>query len=67
MGDIENGSLIGVQRIFQNFLGDQIQMVGGLVQDQKIGLGEHELGKGYASLLAAAQIPDPFKDFFTGK
>ena len=63
VGDIQDSALVGVERIFQDFLGDHIQMIGGLVQDQEVGLGEHELGQGYASLLAAAQIADPLEDF----
>ena len=36
MGDAEYGALVGADRVLQNLLGDNIQMVGRLVQDQEI-------------------------------
>ena len=62
---VEDSSRVVVQGIFQNFLGGNIQVVGGLIQDQKIGLREHEFSQGYPSLLAAAQISDEFEHVFS--
>ena len=42
-------------------------MVGGLVQDQEIGLGEHELGQGYTSSFAAGKRGDFLKNIISGK
>ena len=47
-----------IDRTLQNFLGVDVQMVGRLVQDQKIGIGEHQLGKGNTSSLATAELGD---------
>ena len=54
MGYIEKGAGIVVQRLLQNLLGGDIQVVGRLVQNQEISLGEHQLGKGDAPPFAAA-------------
>ena len=45
MGNVEDGSLVLVQGIFQDFLGGDVQMVGRLIKDDKIGLGEHQLSQ----------------------
>ena len=37
-------------------------MVCRLIQDQEIGIGEHQFGKGYPAPFSAAQISDPFKN-----
>ncbi len=42
-------------------------MVGGLVQDQEIGLGEHQLGQGDPASLAAAQVSDALKHVVAGE
>ena len=62
MGHIQYRSGIIVQRILQNFLGENVKVVGGLVQDQKICVGEHEPGKADTPLLAAAQITDALEN-----
>ena len=45
MGNVEDGSLVLVQGIFQYLLGSDVQMVGRLIKDDKIGLGEHQLSQ----------------------
>ena len=67
MGDVKDGPLIRVERVLEHFLGDEVEMVRGFVQDQEISLGEHEFGQRYAAFLAAAQVADPLKDFVAGK
>ena len=43
MGDVENGSGVMNQRVFQNLLRGDIQMVGRLIEDQEVRLREHQL------------------------
>ena len=52
---------------FQNFLGINIQMVGRLVQDQKIGIREHQLGKGNTSAFTAAEFGNLFENIILRK
>ena len=40
MGDIKYGSRIVDKGIFQYFLGRNVQVIGRLIQDQKVGLGK---------------------------
>jgi len=61
MGDVENGSGIMNQRVFQNLLRGDIQMVGRLIEDQEVRLREHQLRQGNTSAFAAAQIADEEK------
>jgi len=44
MGYIEQGTFIMVQGCFQYFSGKDIQMVGGLIQNQKVALRKHQFG-----------------------
>ena len=67
MGDIEHGSAVVAQRVLQNLLRCDIQMVCRLIEDQEVRLGEHELCKRHTSSLTAAQIPDPFKHVIPGE
>ena len=67
MRDVQDGSLIGIQGVLKNLLGHKVQVVGRLVQNQEIGLGEHEFGKRNPSFLAAGQIRDLFKNRIPGK
>ena len=67
MGNIEDGSFIAVERILQDFLGSDIQVVGRLIQDEEIGLRQHQFGKGNPTPFTAADIPYPFKDISPGK
>ena len=54
MGDIEHRTLVVVQGILQNLLGGDVQVVGGLVQDDEVGIGEHELCQGNPPPFSAA-------------
>ena len=45
MGYIEYGSGVTAQGAFQDFLGGDVQMVGGLVKEQEIGVRKHKLCK----------------------
>ena len=67
MGDVEHGPFVPVQGIFQNLLGDDVQMVGGLVQDKEIGLRKHQLCQGYPAPLAAAQSVDGLEHIVAGE
>ena len=67
MGDVENGSGIMNQRVFQNLLRGDIQMVGRLIEDQEVRLREHQLRQGNTSAFAAAQIADALKDIVAGE
>ena len=42
-------------------------MVGRLVQNQEVGVAEHELGETYPSALSAAYVADPLENIITGK
>ena len=42
-------------------------MVGRLVEDQKVGFGEHQLCKGNPSFFTTAQISDPFEYIISGE
>ena len=52
---------------FQNFFGINIQVVGRLVQDQKIGIREHQLGKGNTSAFTAAEFGNLFENIILRK
>ena len=67
VGDVEHGSRIGVQRVLQDLLRHDIQMVCRLVEDQEICLGKHQLGKRYPSAFTAAERPDLLENVVTCK
>ena len=54
MRDEQHRSGIMVQRVLQHLFGYDIQMVGGLVEDQKVCLGKHELRQRNTATLATA-------------
>ena len=54
MGDVEHSSRVTAQSVLQNLLGHNVQMVGRLVENQEVGLGEHQLCKGKPAPLTAA-------------
>ena len=60
VGNDEKRALIGAQVILQPAQGLKIQVVGGLVQDQQVGLLQQELCNGQTGLLAAAELVDGF-------
>ena len=67
MGDIKHGAGVAVQGLLQNLLGDDVQMVGGLVKNQEIGLGEHQLRQRDASPFAAGELRDSFEHIVAGE
>ena len=67
VGHVQDGAGVAVQRRFQDFLGGDVQMVGGLVQNEKIGFGEHELCQGNTTPFTAAQVFDPLEHIIPGK
>ena len=38
MGHIQDSPLVGVERVLEHFLGDEVEMVRRLVEDKEIGL-----------------------------
>ena len=67
MRDIQDSPRIIVQRVLQDFLAGDVQMVGGLVQDQEIGLGEHQLRQGHPAALAAGEHFDLLEHVLSGE
>ena len=67
MGDVEDGPREAADRLFQHFLADHVEVVGGLVQDQEVGAGQHELREGDAAAFAAGQIRDALEDIVPGE
>ena len=67
MGDIQHRSGVVLQCIFQNLFRDDIEVVGRLVEDQEVGIGEHQLGKGNSSALPAAQRVDRLENIVVCK
>ena len=55
VGHQQNGAVIFVQLLFQPFHGARIQVVGGLVQDEQVGLLEQGLNDGCPLALPAGQ------------
>ena len=55
MRDCNDGPLKLHQSLLQHFLGGDVKMVGGLIQDQEGALGQHELGQGQTSFLPTTQ------------
>ena len=67
MGNHQDGADEFVERLFQNFDGGDVQVVGRLVQQQQIGPGQDQLGQLQAAALAAAQIADPAEGLVIGE
>ena len=61
MGHVEDRAGVMIQGLLQDLLGNDVQMVGGLVQNQEIGFRKHQLGKGNTATFAAGQLRDPFE------
>ena len=55
------------QDFLQNFLGGQVKMVGGLVQQEQIGIRKRQFCQRQPSSLAAAERRDAVKDLFALK
>ncbi|KAF1049442.1 MAG: hypothetical protein GAK34_02062 [Delftia tsuruhatensis] len=58
VGDGHHGAGEAVQELLQPFHGLGVQVVGGLVQQQHVGLGQQQLAQRHAALLAAGQLAD---------
>ena len=67
MGNHQDSARELAQRLIQCLLGVQIQMVGGLVQDQHIGLAQHHNGKLELGPLTAGQRPHLLIDILAGE
>ena len=67
MAYVKDCSLISIQRILQDFLGSNIQMVRRLVKEQEISLAKHQLCKGHTTALATGQIADKLINIITCK
>ena len=67
MGNIQNGPVIGVEGIFQNFAGNDIQMVGRLVEDQQVGFGQHELCQRDTAFFTAGEFAYKLEYIVPGK
>ena len=53
VGYIEDCPVIGIEGVLENLPGDDVQVVGGLVQDKQICLREHKFGKRDTSFFTA--------------
>ena len=67
VGDVEHSSRVVDQGVLQDFLGGNVQVVGGLVQDQEVGLGEHKLCQGDPASFSAAQVFDALEHVVAGE
>ena len=65
MGYVEDSSGVILQRFFKNFPGLNVQMVGRLIQNKKIGVGEHQLCQRDPAPFPAAQFADLFENVIT--
>ena len=64
---IQYSSGIVFQRLFQNFFGYDIQVVGRLIENQEVRFGKHQLCQRNTTTLATAKSTDRFKDIISGK
>ena len=67
VADSQNGAGEIPQSVFQHFAAVHIQMVGGLVQKQKVVLLEHQLGKRYPAPFAAGELFDLLENLVAGE
>ena len=58
MGDQQRGSLVGHQGVLEHLLGGDVEVIGGLIQNQQIAGGEQHQGQGQTGFLSAAELPD---------
>ncbi len=56
-----------IESVLEHLLGNHVQVVCGLIEDQEVRLGEHKLGKGNPALLAAREVPDVLEHVLPGK
>ena len=62
MGDQHHGARVGQQGILQDVATREVEVVGGLVQDQQVDRDGQCLGQGQTGLLAARQVAHPTVD-----
>ena len=67
MGYIKYRTGIIVQSPLENFLGSDVQMIGRLIEDQEIRIGEHQLCQRYTSPFTTTQITDQLENIISGK
>ena len=67
MRNVEDRSGVAVQCLLQDFLGCDIQMVGRLIEDQEVGLGEHQLCERDTTALTTGEGRDQLKYIIVGK
>jgi len=67
MRDEQERSLIGDQSVLENLLCAHINVVGGLVHEQEIGLGQHQACQKKPGLFAAGQRAHSLKHIVAGK
>ena len=58
MGDDENGTGIVGQMMLEPVHAFGVEMVGGLVEQQQVGLAQQELGQRHAAFFTAREIVD---------
>ena len=58
--DGDDGALERLERLLEHLLAGDVEVVGGLVQEEDVGGGDHELGERQPSLLTARQELDGF-------
>ncbi len=67
MRDQQNRAGVVRQNVLQHFLGGQVQVVGGLVQQEQVGVRQRQLGQRQASAFSAGEGLHARKDFLAGK
>ena len=67
VGDKEHCAVVGIEGVFQDLAGDDVQMVGRLIEDKEISLRKHELGQGYPAPFAAREFSDQFEHIVSCK
>ena len=67
VGDAQDGACVSADSVLQDLLGEDVQVVRGLVQDQEISFREHQLGKGQTPALTAGQIRYELEDVVSGE
>ena len=67
VGDQQDGAFITLQRDVERVDGFEIEVVGRLVEDEDVGLGEDELAEDEARLFAAGEGLDGLFAFFAGE
>ena len=67
MGDEQHGTLVFSKHLLQCFLTDDVHMVRGLIQDQKVGSGLEHFTQCKTHFLSAGELPHFLLHFFPGK